>query len=84
MGYIVKVILISALLLTVGALVNGIINITFMNSINNAIIYFLSALAPVDYIIPMDAVYTAIQVLGNVIFAGLSFLLVWRLIHLYK
>lgn len=84
MNAILKFFLIVGLVASVGVLVNVSLQSTFAPQINNAFVFFLVAMYPMDFIIPMHTVYLCIQILGNFLYGLAIFITIRWLVHLFS
>jgi hypothetical protein len=71
MNQLVKFLLVTGLIGGVLTAVSFLVPSTFSSSINNAFVYFLEALANMNFLLPIAAIYDVIQILGNFIFGML-------------
>jgi hypothetical protein len=81
---IIKFVIISAIVLSIGALIGQLIPSTFTSSVNGSIVYFLESMAPMNFLIPMDTVYSAIQIFFNFIYGILLFIIIKWAAHLFS
>lgn len=83
MSAILKFFVIFAIAASLGLIINQLIPSSISASINNSTIYFLKSMAPMNFVIPMDTVYTDIQIIGSYIYGVVVFLVVIWLAHFF-
>lgn len=83
MNAILKTVIIGAIFLGLTAAINLLIPANFSTEINNDFIFFLQLIRPVDFLIPVNAVFGAMQIVGNFIFGIAAFYIIFWLSHFY-
>lgn len=84
MNAFVKFLLVGVIVAAIGISIQAIIPSSITGSIDSAFVYFLAALAPLDFVIPVNAVYNALQIFGNFLAAVVVFILVKWLVHIFS
>ena len=82
MSSIFKFFIILGIIIAVASLLGALIPQQLNADMNGAIIYFLSALAPLNFLIPMDTAFQCIQILFNFIYFVCLFYFIYWLINL--
>jgi len=83
MNAVFKFALISAIVISLGTVINALIPDSFTGTINSNIVSFLVAMKPMDFIIPIDAVFNAIQIFFNFIYGVCTFFLIKWIISIF-
>lgn len=84
MGTVIKIVFISAAVISIAGILSAFIPTTFSSSINSSFVYFLSSISVLNFLFNVATLYTCLQIIGNFLYAVAIFYTLKWTIHIFS